>query len=633
MLKVILFRNRVQVCRIGLRHGGQCSETGGDAESFPASRLALGESRLMEQEKFTSVFCARPQNFAWFLGAGTSRAAGLPTATDIIWDLKRQYYCREENQEITRQDVQNPGVRDRIQSFMEARDFPAQWADDEYAIYFEKMFGEDKERQRRYLRAILSEDRVTLSVGNRVLAALMISGLCRVVFTTNFDSVVEKAVAEVGERSLSAYHLEGSNSAVEALNNEEYPLYCKLHGDFRYDSLKNLSADLERQNNALSRCLVDAGNRFGLIVAGYSGRDASIMSLFRTVLDSHNPFPNGLYWTGIKGFATPPSVDDLLKRAREKGVDAHYVPIETFDALLLRLWRNIDKKSPELDARVRKARIASVRIALPQPGRGRPLLRLNALPIISMPRSCVALTFRSAKDWEDLRLARNRSKGNLILTKSDRIWCWGVGNQLVAAFGDDLLSADTCDLPTDLTSSENLHFKRFVEEALCAALAKGKPLLSRTTRDSAFLIADRHAKTKSGLEALSHVVGGISGTIPGILAPVTEQHPEPVKVDWAEAVQVSIDFKNGRPWLLLDPDIWIWPARARHAAVAFLDERRSDRFNQKYNTILDAWIRIVLGTDERKVEVSLRPFDGGSDAENPSFSIGSRTAFARRLVS
>ena len=98
--------------------------------------------------------------------------------------------------------------------------------------------------------------------------------------------------------------------------------------------------------------------------------------------------------------------------------------------------------------------------------------------------------------------ARNRSKGDLILTKSDRVWCWGLEAELAAVFGDDLLSDDTCDLPADLTSPENLHFKGFVEEGLCAALAKGKPLLSRTTRESAFLIACGHAKTKSGLYAL-----------------------------------------------------------------------------------------------------------------------------------
>jgi hypothetical protein len=50
------------------------------------------------------------------------------------------------------------------------------WAADEYPAYFEKIFGADKERQRSYLKAILSEDRVTLSVGNRVLAAMLASG-------------------------------------------------------------------------------------------------------------------------------------------------------------------------------------------------------------------------------------------------------------------------------------------------------------------------------------------------------------------------------------------------------------------------------------------------------------------------
>jgi hypothetical protein len=100
----------------------------------------------------------------------------------------------------------------------------------------------------------LSEDDVSLSVGHRVFGAMLSSGLMRVVFTTNFDSVIEKAVAEVGSKSLSAYHLEGSHSANDALNNEEYPIYCKLHGDFRYDSLKNLSSDLATQNEHLSQC-------------------------------------------------------------------------------------------------------------------------------------------------------------------------------------------------------------------------------------------------------------------------------------------------------------------------------------------------------------------------------------------
>jgi hypothetical protein len=45
---------------------------------------------MTDQFELTSTFCIRPQQFAWFLGAGTSAVAGLPTAWDIMWDLTRE---------------------------------------------------------------------------------------------------------------------------------------------------------------------------------------------------------------------------------------------------------------------------------------------------------------------------------------------------------------------------------------------------------------------------------------------------------------------------------------------------------------------------------------------------------------
>jgi len=178
---------------------------------------------MSDQYELTSIFCARPQQFAWLIGAGTSAVAGLPTAWDIIWDLKRRYYCREENQDISQQDVQLAAIRARIQSYMLSKGFPVEGDPGEYTLYFEKIFGDNKELQRQYLAAILSEDKVTLSVGSRILGALLGTGRTRAAFTTNFDSVVERAVAEVSGRSLSAYHLEGAASASKGLSNEEYP--------------------------------------------------------------------------------------------------------------------------------------------------------------------------------------------------------------------------------------------------------------------------------------------------------------------------------------------------------------------------------------------------------------------------
>lgn len=588
----------------------------------------------MNQSELTSIFCERQQNYVWFLGAGASRSAGLPTAADIIWDLKRRYYCREENQDISRQDIQNASVRARIQAFMVSKGFPEQWAENEYPTYFEKIFGTDKERQRRYLKAILSEDRVTLSVGNRVLGALISSGFCRIAFTTNFDSVVEKAVAEVSGQSLSTYHLEGSHAANEALNNEEFPLFCKLHGDFRYDSLKNLPEDLTRQNDQLSKCVVNAGNRFGFIVTGYSGRDESVMSLFRSVLTTHNPFPHGLFWTGLKGSCMPSSVEGLLADAREKGVNAQYVEIETFDALMLRLWGNTEAKPADIDRKVRKTQTAVVNIPLSAAGRGKPIMRLNALPVTSWPTRCQVLSFSKPKEWADLRAAQRNTENNLILTKSESVWCWGAQPYIREEFGKELISIDPFDLSQKIADlHENLHVKGFLEEALCAALVRGKPLLARTTRTSSFLIADRHSEDQSRLDPLFSVVGKLHGEIAGLFAPADIEHPGLERVAWAEAVRVSIDIKNGKFWLLLDPDIWIWPSRARKSATDFMDRRRSDRYNKKFNKLIDAWIQIALGTNERNAEISISAFDEGGESENPSFKIGTRTGFAQKWVS
>ena len=372
----------------------------------------------------------------------------------------------------------------------------------------------------------------------------MVADLCRVVFTTNFDTVVEKAVAEVGGQSLSGYHLEGARAANAALNNEEYPLYCKLHGDFRYDSLKNLSQDLEEQNSELSTCLVNAGNRFGFVVSGYSGRDESILRLFHRVLETQNPFPHGLYWTKMKGSTVPRSVSVLLDRASAQGVKAKIVETQTFDVFMLHLWRNIDGKPPSLDDKVRKSRLSTVDIRLPLPGKQGPLLRLTGLPILSVPERCHSLSFRTPKDWHDFRQAMANSQGRLILTKADAVWGWGSKEQLRKIFDGDLTSIGVKDFPKDIRVAENYHVKGFLERALSLSLTRERPLLARSRGFSAYLIVNSHASSPSDLAPLSDIVNDTSGVVPRIFTTPTPQYPRAEPVRWAEALRISVNEKK-----------------------------------------------------------------------------------------
>jgi hypothetical protein len=586
----------------------------------------------MNQSELTDLFISRPQNFGWFLGAGASRMSGLPTATDIIWDLKRRFYCREENQEISRQDVQSSAVKSRIQSFMDSRGFPPLWADQEYTTYFEKIFGDDRERQRNYLRGILAEDKVTLTVGNRIIGALLTSGLSRIAYTTNFDTVVERAVAEVSGHSLSAYHLEGPAAASQALANEQYPIYCKLHGDFRYDSVKNLASDLAEQDRALAESMLTAASRFGFIVAGYSGRDESVMALFREVLARPNPFPHGLFWTGILGAPVLPAVTQLIDAATKVGVRAALVEIDTFDAMMLRLWRNLPDKPPSLDSKVRKSLPSVVNIPIPAVGTGAPLMRLNALPIAGLPTRTVAIRTVEPIDWPTLRTIQRDAESKLIVTKGAEVLCWGDPAAIAKGFAGRGARIEGTGLPQDLTTSDAIPIKGFVEEAAATALARGRPLLVRRRGLSQILIADAHADDLSPLQPLVSLLGRLTGQVEGLFAPVDDEYPNPERIFWAEAARVSIAQKNGANWLLVDPDIWIWPPRARATAREFLDERRKDRLNAKFDRLLSAWVKVLTGTTERAAVVQVTAFDHDDPDTNPGFTVGSRTGFSWNLV-
>ena len=102
-------------------------------------------------------------------------------------------------------------------------------------------------RSKIIFKRALSSEKVSLNIGHRALAALLEMEQARIVFTTNFDDVIETAYAEVGGKNITPFHLEGSYAALAALNAERFPIYAKIHGDFRYKSIKNLESRLAQQ--------------------------------------------------------------------------------------------------------------------------------------------------------------------------------------------------------------------------------------------------------------------------------------------------------------------------------------------------------------------------------------------------
>src|SRR5712692_1194922 len=128
----------------------------------------------------------------WFLGAGASVAAGVPTAWDLIWQFKRKIYCSEQRvAPVLVDDLTNSAVRARIQRHFDATGkFPPEGSDDEYPAYFEATYPADKDR-RAFLDPLFAAKEP--SFGHYVLAHLLKGDKTHVVWTTNFDRLVEEA--------------------------------------------------------------------------------------------------------------------------------------------------------------------------------------------------------------------------------------------------------------------------------------------------------------------------------------------------------------------------------------------------------------------------------------------------------
>ena len=130
--------------------------------------MVVDPSRL---DEFLPLHALRAPNIAWFLGAGASAAAGIPTALDMVLDFKRTLYCAAQRVPVeTVADLGDSTVRARLQRhFDDSGGFPPSGSDAEYAQFFEAAYPDEADR-RRYIETHLSGG--SPSYGHYALAAV-----------------------------------------------------------------------------------------------------------------------------------------------------------------------------------------------------------------------------------------------------------------------------------------------------------------------------------------------------------------------------------------------------------------------------------------------------------------------------
>jgi hypothetical protein len=198
--------------------------------------------------------------YALLLGSGISRASGIPTGWEVVLDLVRKVAKLEGE---------------------DCEPDPAGWfrknhgAEPDYSKLLDEIAKTPTGRQqllRGYFEPTEDERSQALKLPNaahKAIAELVAAGYLRVIITTNFDRLMEKALDDVGvaptvisttDQLLGALPLAHSGATI-----------IKLHGDYLDTRIKNTESELAAYDKALDRMLDRIFDEYGLIVSGWSG--------------------------------------------------------------------------------------------------------------------------------------------------------------------------------------------------------------------------------------------------------------------------------------------------------------------------------------------------------------------------
>ncbi|PEN04707.1 hypothetical protein CRI93_14815 [Longimonas halophila] len=379
-----------------------------------------------------SVGVNKQSPHAFFLGAGASISSGIQSAWMCIWEWKREIFL-SQNPELRAQfrELSQQSVRKRIQRWLETEGIIPFDDRDEYGYYAEECYPIPKNR-RHYFQNLVSS--ASPGLGYQLLCLLAEAGIVHSVWTTNFDGLVPKAAASL-QLDLTVVDVGVDSSArLQRQHRLDELLHVALHGDYRYDALKNTRAELRNQDDELRAGLVKDARDKNLIVVGYSGRDDSVMDALREAYAQEGT--GWLYWCGYDAEAPPKPVRQLIDKARQNGREAYYVNASGFDDLAERLASHclegqLAERAREKRAEMRRDPSQHLQPFTVQQSRPTGLIKSNAFQV-ECPSEVLCfewdLDLEGGGYWSELR---DRTRG-----RSD----------IVAGFlGTDVLALSTID--------------------------------------------------------------------------------------------------------------------------------------------------------------------------------------------
>lgn len=262
------------------------------------------------------------------LGAGASIESGVKSASDCIWDWKRDIVVSNmPTRAPLYSNTKSSSVRKNIQSWLNDQGiYPKENDDSEYSFYAEKAYPLLEDRCKYFQNLFLNANP---SLGYHLIAYMAEQGIFKSVWTTNFDGLMEKCAHQynltpvsIKANCIDRFYKIGAQNELMIL---------PLHGDYKYGELKNTAEELDSQNDAYIKALIHDLTNKDLIIIGYSGRDASLINALKK---AYSEVGSGrLFWCGY-GSQINSHVVELIDFVNSHERTAYYIASNGFDEML-----------------------------------------------------------------------------------------------------------------------------------------------------------------------------------------------------------------------------------------------------------------------------------------------------------
>jgi hypothetical protein len=198
--------------------------------------------------------------YALLLGSGVSRTSGVPTGWEIVLDLiRRLAHIRNDSCE-PQPEGWYQATFGKVPDYSEILNEVARSSAERMQLlrgYFEPT---DEERE---------QGRKLPTAAHRAIANLVAKGYVRVLITTNFDRLLELALADVGIQPFVISTPDAAKGALPLAHSR--CTVIKLNGDYLDSRLKNTSDELAHYEDPMEALLDQVFDEYGLILCGWSG--------------------------------------------------------------------------------------------------------------------------------------------------------------------------------------------------------------------------------------------------------------------------------------------------------------------------------------------------------------------------